>query len=162
SPWVRFFRCLSSSFWGPPGPKRSWYFRTSRRLAPKVWRLPMMLLLKPVTMATIAITVVTPTTMPSTVSVDRSLCSRMDPAAKRTLPAKPRTNGAQPRSVPREARGSLIAQRLHRRESRRGRRRRQAGQHPRDGRGEDPDQDEPGLHRGGKDLAHGQRDQRAS
>ena len=55
----------------------------------------MMLLLKPVTMATIAITVVTPTTMPRTVSVERSLCSTMELAAKRTLPVKPRTNAAQ-------------------------------------------------------------------
>ncbi len=55
----------------------------------------MMLLLKPVTMATIAITVVTPTTIPSTVRVERSLCSTRELAAKRTLPAKPRTNGTQ-------------------------------------------------------------------
>src|SRR5262245_60925022 len=157
SPWVRFFRRFSSSPCGPPGPKRSSYFLNSMRFAPKVCRLPMMLLLKPVMMATIAITVVTPTTMPRTVSVERSLCSRMDPAAKRTLPAKLRTKTARPLRT----RVSLIAQGLHGGEARRGRRGGQAGQEAGDRGRDHPDHDEGRLDRGREDLAHGQRDQGA-
>ena len=47
-----------------------------------------MLLLKPVTIETIAMTVATPTTMPSTVSAARSLCARTASIAKRTFSAE--------------------------------------------------------------------------
>src|SRR5436309_3847800 len=60
------------------------------RFAPKAWRLPMTLLLKPETMATMSMTVVTPRTMPRVVSPARSFCSRMAPSAKRTFSKKPR------------------------------------------------------------------------
>src|SRR5260221_10141545 len=157
SSMVRLLRRLSSSLCGPPGPKRSSYLRISMRLAPKVWRLPMMLLLKPVTMATIAITVVTPTTIPRTVRVERSLCSRMELAEKRTLPAKPRMNGTQALSRA----SSLIPQRLHRGELGRGGRGRQAGREARDRRRREADQDEAQLHLRGEDLVHGQGHQRS-
>jgi len=60
------------------------------RLAPNAWKLPITLLLKPVTIATIAITVATPTTIPRIVKLDRSLCSRMALKPNRTFSAKPR------------------------------------------------------------------------
>ena len=49
-----------------------------------------MLLLKPLTIDTIAMTVETPTTMPSTVSEARSLCARTASIAKRMFSPKPR------------------------------------------------------------------------
>src|ERR1700687_6441796 len=49
-----------------------------------------MLLLKPATIDTIAMTVATPTTIPRMVSPARSLCARTARSAKRTFSAKPR------------------------------------------------------------------------
>jgi hypothetical protein len=49
-----------------------------------------MLLLKPLTIETIAITVATPTTIPRTVSPARSLWARTASIAKRTFSVKPR------------------------------------------------------------------------
>jgi hypothetical protein len=49
-----------------------------------------MLLLKPVTIETIAITVATPTTIPRTVSEARSLCARTASSAKRVFSPNPR------------------------------------------------------------------------
>ena len=54
----------------------------------------MTLLLKPEMMATMAMTVVTPTTMPRMVRPARSLCSRMATRAKRAFSPKPRRNMA--------------------------------------------------------------------
>jgi hypothetical protein len=82
-------RCASHS--SPrPGPNRGSNFWNCTRVAPKLWKLRTMLLLKPVTMETIAITVATPTTMPSTVRIARSLCARTARKAKRKFSPRPR------------------------------------------------------------------------
>src|SRR5881397_2670851 len=138
---VRFLRRFSSSSFGPPGPKRSLFFWISMRLAPNAWRLPITLLLKPVTMATMTMTVVTPTTMPRMVRLERSVCSRMAPRAKRTLPPKLRQSTLH--SDRGEGR-SLMAQRLHRGKPGRRGRGGQASQQSRDG--GRADDDEGGLH----------------
>src|SRR5262245_48673684 len=147
---VIFLRRFSSSSLGPPGPKRSSYFWISMRLAPNAWRLPITLLLKPVTMATMTITVVTPTTMPSTVRLERSLCSSTALSAKRTLPPKPRQS--TPHSDRREGR-SLMAQRLHRGKPGRRSGGSQTGQQSRDRGRAQSDEDEDGLHLRREDLA---------
>ena len=54
-----------------------------------------MLLLKPVTIETIAMTVATPTTMPRIVRLARSLCARTASSAKRTFSPKPRRRVAE-------------------------------------------------------------------
>ena len=56
----------------------------------RLWKLRTMLLLKPVTMETIAMTVATPTTIPRIVRPARSLCVRTASSAKRTFSPKPR------------------------------------------------------------------------
>src|SRR5713101_5899762 len=166
---VRFFRRRSSSLCGPPGPKRSSYFWISMRLAPKAWRLPITLLLNPVTMATMAITVVTPTTIPRMVSAERSFCSRTDPSAKSTLAEKPRWKAARTAAtsglfgwttptVPR----SLMAQGLHGSEACRGCGGREAGHEAGQRAGQDPDGRERQLHLRREDLADGQGHQRAA
>ncbi len=60
------------------------------RLAPKLWKLRTMLLLKPVTIETIAMTVATPTTIPRTVNPARSLCRRTASIANRRFSPNPR------------------------------------------------------------------------
>src|SRR2546422_161550 len=134
---------IASCTSAPAGPKRSSSFWISMRLAPNAWRLPITLLLKPVTMATMTMTVVTPTTIPRTVRLERSLCSRMALNAKRTLPPKPCQSTLH--SDRGEGR-SLMAQRLHR--SKPGRRGRggQASQQCRDGGRAEAADDEGGLH----------------
>src|SRR5262245_46707131 len=109
-------------------------------------------LLKPVTIETIAMTVATPTTMPSTVSVARSLCARPASMAKRMFSAKPRRKW--------EIR-LLIAQRLHGRQLARLIRGDPAGhdaRHRRDGHAEE-DEREFDLRR--EELFHRQRDENA-
>ena len=83
-------RRSSPSGRGPPGPNRGSYFWNSTSVAPKLWKLLTMLLLKPVTIDTMAMTVATPTTMPSTVRDARSLCARTARNAKRTFSPNPR------------------------------------------------------------------------
>src|SRR5262249_14087008 len=88
-------------------------------------------------------TVVTPTTIPRTVRLERSLCSRRALKAKRTLPPKPRT-----KTLPSDRREdlSLMAQRLHRGQpGRRGRGSQTRQQSRNRGRAE-ADDDEGGLH----------------
>ena len=64
-------RCSPSG--SPPPPHRTSNFWKVTTVAPKLWKLRTMLLLKPVTIETIAMTVATPTTIPSTVKEARSL-----------------------------------------------------------------------------------------
>src|SRR5215470_11999124 len=73
-----------------------------------------MLLLKPVTIETIAITVATPTTMPRIVSPARSLWARTAIRAKRMFSPKPRRNREKNWVI-----GSLVPQRFDRIEARR-------------------------------------------
>ncbi len=89
SSYVRSLRRRSSvGRW--PGPKRDSYFWNCTSVAPKLWKFRIMLLLKPVTIDTIAITVATPTTMPSTVRKARSLCVRTARSANRVFSPNPR------------------------------------------------------------------------
>src|SRR5450759_1865937 len=154
---VRLGRRRSSSLDGPPGPNRSSYFLNSMREAPKACRLPMTLLLNPVTIATIAMTVVTPTTTPSTVRPERSLCSRIERKANRTFSAKPRRST----SVSRRIGPSFIAQCLDRWEPGCRRGGSQPGENARHGGNHDADRDEKKLHAGREDETHRQRHQRA-
>ena len=78
----------SSGRW--PGPNRCSNFWNWTSVAPKLWKLRIIWLLKPVTIETIAMTVATPTTMPRTVSPARSLWARTASIAKRTFSPKPR------------------------------------------------------------------------
>src|SRR5262249_55890298 len=111
----------------------------------------------PVMMATIAITVVTPTTMPRIVSAERSLYSMIAPMAKRTLLARPRCSVVQ-RILRRPS--LLMAQSLHGRQLGRGGRGRQSGQKPGRRARRQSEGDERGLELGREDLADGQRHQR--
>src|SRR5450759_3455469 len=154
---VRLGRRRSSSLDGPPGPNRSSYFLNSMREAPKACRLPMTLLLNPVTIATIAMTVVTPTTTPSTVRPERSLCSRIERKANRTFSAKPRRST----SVSRRIGPSFIAQRLDRGEPGGRRGRRQAGENAGHGGDHDADRNEDEFDAGRENKAHRQRHERA-
>src|SRR5437016_4775801 len=85
----------------------------------------MTLLLKPVTIATIAITVATPTTIPRIVSPDRSLCSRIALTPKSTFSAKPLRNV----SINRFITSSLEPEGLDRRHAGGGCRGREAREH---------------------------------
>src|SRR5438552_6698097 len=89
SSYVRSLRRRSSAGRGP-WPKRDSNFWNWTRVAPKLWKLRIMLLLKPVTIETIAITVATPTTIPRTVRNARSLWVRTARKAKRVFSPNPR------------------------------------------------------------------------
>src|SRR6266849_9339073 len=147
---VRSLRRSSPSGRGPPGPKRGSNFWNCTSVAPKLWKLRTMLLLKPVTIETIAMTVATPTTIPSTVRNARSLCARTARKANRTFSPKPRR---------RWEKRLLIPQRLDRRQAARLRGRNPAGKKPGHRRHADADQNEGGLHLRGKDLVDGKRDE---
>src|SRR5262245_25579076 len=153
---VRFFLRRSSSLRGPPGPNRSSYFWISTRLAPNAWRLPMTFVLNPVMMPTIAITVVTPTTMPRIVSDDLSLYSMIAPTAKRTLLASPRFSVDQ-RILMRPS--LLMTQSLHWRQLGRGGCRGEPSQQPGECSRQQPKGDETGLELSREYLADGHRDE---
>src|SRR5262249_51455596 len=78
-----------------------------------LWKLRIMLLLKPVTIETIAMTVATPTTMPRIVSPARSLWARTAISANRMFSPKPRRNREKNWVI-----GSLVPQRFDRVEAR--------------------------------------------
>ena len=90
---VRSLRRSSPSGRGPPGPKRGSYFWTITSVAPKLWKLRTMLLLKPVTIETIAMTVATPTTIPRTVSAGAQLVRRARRAARTACSRRSRGAG---------------------------------------------------------------------
>src|SRR5262249_46204102 len=141
-----------------------------------------MLLLKPSTIETIAITVATPITMPRTVREARSLCARTARSANRTFSPKPRRQcekkddmlyflvraskadvlsldgfNLEPRTS-HFALGSLIPQRFHRRQPPRFRGRDQARGQTRYGRDSDAEEDEGEPHLRRKDLVDEKRD----
>src|SRR5450759_1597804 len=161
---VRSLRFLSLSS-RRPGPKRGSNFWNCTSVAPKLWKLRTMLLLKPLMIETIAITVATPTTIPSTVRNARSLCARTARKAKRTFSPNPRRRWEKMPdiTVRREASGvrrggprdsglrltphalrltSFVPQRLHRRQGARLRGGDPAGDDTGERRDPDPDQDE--------------------
>src|SRR5262245_53378558 len=146
---VRFLRTRSSSERGPPPPKRSSYFWNWMRFAPNACRFPITLLLKPVTIATIAMTVVTPTTMPSVVRPERSLWSRIALRAKRTVLRVPFM-------------ALLPANRFHGRQLGGGGRGGEAREDAGDRRDDEPDDDELEADLRGEDLADGERNEGAS
>src|SRR5438552_17704836 len=117
----------------------------------------MTLLLKPVTIATIAITVATPTTMPRVVSPERRLCSLMALTPKRTFSAKPlrKTSASLFIAV------SLEPQGLDRSHARGGRGRGQAREHSRRHGHADAQDCETRLDPGRKDLVDQKGDRRA-
>src|SRR5258705_13174848 len=97
-----------------------------------------------------AITVVTPTTMPRIVSAERSLYARIAPMAKPTFAARPRWNAVHSIRMPRSL---LMAQGLHGRQLGRGGRRSQSRHQPRERTRQQAEGHEAGLERGREDLA---------
>src|SRR6266540_1367298 len=114
-----------------------------------------MLLLKPVTIETIAMTVATPTTMPRTVRPARSLWARTASSAKRTFSPKPRRRWVMRPDI------SFVPQRLDRRQLPGLRRRDQARGEAGQRRHANADQDEGELDLSREDLSHHEGDQRA-
>src|SRR5258708_39310635 len=125
------------------------------RFAPNACRFPITLLLKPVTIETMAITVVTPTTMPRTVSPERSLCSRRALNANRMFSKNPRRKVSIKRFMPVSSFPSFEPERLDRRQLGSRGRRREAREQAGHGRGRDADQHERGLDLRRKDLTDG-------
>src|SRR5512143_383843 len=113
-----------------------------------------MLLLNPVTIETIAMTVATPTTIPSTVRAARSLWARTARSANRTFSPNPRRRWVKSLLMP-----SFVSQGLDRRQLARLGGGEPAGQQARDRRDSDPDQDEREPHLRREDLVdrHGDR-----